>query len=830
MTGLCSLFASQPKRGRVKSFPWILAFAAVFSGAYGQSLIFDLADSSPAKGFTRVFGHGSPGDGRFGVPVCGGYDVDGDGFNDYAFAQFLSDPLGRTDAGVVTLVFGDGRVVETSGGGATRRIEKDTQSPTPDILHIAGGVAFETTGSEIWMDDVNGDGLGDLLIARQNYSPSLTNRARPGAGALTVVFGSSALRDLAGANRGTERNGLDLGSVPSSVSLLTLVGQQGYGRLGIWMRTGDITGDGVADILVGADEEDAPGASITYNSGACYVLRGGSHLSDMPGELVDLAEFGKTTFPEGLKGHVVRLTPPSGSADYHFGGTVQVADLDGNGRAEVLIAATLNRAGASIALPGAPAGTGEGRGGSLDGTLFIIWDENFPPGPWPVDYALSADGQRLDSAGGAAPGDFTRIDGAASNRSFGEEILGGMDFDADGLPELYVGDLAASPLGRVSAGEGTIFYAARGLRGLNFSLDEPPPGVALTRVYGPVRGAISSDTALQGDFDGDGIADLAIGNPHDNPVVSGRTRLSAGSVSVLYGQAGGWPATVDLFPANLPPEDELRLALMIGANGTLGSNTGDTLCYSAASGDIDGNGIPDLVVNEMVGDGFGGAPSDVGNLVIIRGRDLLAQSAPPLTADVGPLLDFGVVDAGAAAILHRVVLTNAGAAAVTLGVPRISHLTGGTGFAIASFCAGTVLAPGSLCEVGLTYTAPALSPEPGEPPVVLGRFEVPTDAGTVRFALRVLRAEAAKASPVLRKDLFADAVALSLESAWGTDYRLQTSEDVVLWTEVADVEGTGARLYFTRSLGTEEGVGPVYYRVLTEPHRRDPDRPRESVR
>ena len=63
---------------------------------------------------------------------------------------------------------------------------------------------------------------------------------------------------------------------------------------------------------------------------------------------------------------------------YHFGATLQLADLDGNDKAELMAAATLNRAGASLDPNG---GTAHGSGGTAHGTLFIAWDDNFT-GDW----------------------------------------------------------------------------------------------------------------------------------------------------------------------------------------------------------------------------------------------------------------------------------------------------------------------------------------------------------------------------------------------------------------------------------------------------------------
>ena len=47
---------------------------------------------------------------------------------------------------------------------------------------------------------------------------------------------------------------------------------------------------------------------------------------------------------------------------------------------------------------------------------------------------------------------------------------------------------------------------------------------------------------------------------------------------------------------------------------------GDVLCYSAASGDMTNDGVIDLIVNEMQGDGS--STEDAGNLLIIDSRIL----------------------------------------------------------------------------------------------------------------------------------------------------------------------------------------------------------------
>jgi hypothetical protein len=215
------------------------------------------------------------------------------------------------------------------------------------------------------------------------------------------------------------------------------------------------------------------------------------------------------------------------------------------------------------------------------------------------------------------------IRGGNRNVKFGEEILGGLDYDGDGEPDLFVGDLVADDTpahNRPTSGAGYVFYDAPLLRGLDFNLDAPPPQVAFSTILGPIAGAIGADTAAHGDFDGDGLGDLAFCSPKGSPL----GRVDAGVVHVLQGRMGGWPLESELVidTAALPPESAVWIAEIRGANGKAGSDNGDILCYSGAAGDVDGDGLEDLLVNEM--EGSGPAGDDVGNLLAIDGTVLFA--------------------------------------------------------------------------------------------------------------------------------------------------------------------------------------------------------------
>ncbi len=741
------------------------------------TLTLDLAALPDGANVTRIFGRGLDDDGVLGVPVSGGLDCDGDGHADVSFAQFRGDPLGRTGAGEVTVVFGDG----TIGGTA------DSAVPQAGILRIAGEQPNESAGSETWIDDVTGDGLGDLLIGRQNYSLEAADRL--GAGGLTILVGNAGWKTHA-----ATLTYLDLGAPPDGLKLITFVGPSDYDRLGIWMRTGDITGDGIADILVGADEVDAAGQNIVDNQGAAFVIRGGPHLLDAP-EIVDLADFGQAAFPASLKGHVAWIDPPSGSVRVHFGATVQVGDLDGNERAEVMVAATLNRSGAGLRLPGAPGGTGQSSGGTIDGSVFIVWDENFPPDPWPENYRFEATNPPV--------GDSTRIDGETTAQAFGEEMLGGMDFSGDGFPDLMVGDLVADPEGRSNAGRGYIFYNAANLRGIHLDINSPPPGIGFTRIDGPVAGAISSDTALQGDFDGDGIGDLGIGNPHD----SFPDRADAGSVHVLYGQPGGWPEFIDLDPANLPDPSAMRIALIQGANGTVGTDRGDILSYSAASGDVNGDGRADLIINEMAGNAISGTPEDVGNLLVVDATSLLPPFEPSLSFSESGPVRFGIAHVENESETRFITITNGSENLVTIAS---LELVGSSSieFAITSDTAETSLDAGATRTIAITYD-PSIAGRSGAGLVL----ETNVDPHPVGLGLSGLAVEESLISPALKFRLVDGQAMMEVKTQLGANYTLIRDAELsgrLLSTPLITVPGTGGTIYLEDS----EPIEPdIYYQV-----------------
>ncbi|NIP94995.1 MAG: hypothetical protein GWO24_16740, partial [Akkermansiaceae bacterium] len=171
---------------------------------------------------------------------------------------------------------------------------------------------------------------------------------------------------------------------------------------------------------------------------------------------------------------------------------------------------------------------------------------------------------------------------------------------------------------------------------------------------------------------------------------------------VLYGQPGGWPASIDLKPGALPAPDEMRIALVRGAKGTSGSDLGDILCYSAASGDIDGDGRLDLIVNEMAGNAVDGT-EDVGNMLVIDATSLLGSFQPSLQAVPAGPVQFGAVQLGSASPVRKVVFTNQRGEPVTINSLVLTGPAAGD-FAVSSDTGETVLGGGDFRIVTVAFS------------------------------------------------------------------------------------------------------------------------------
>jgi hypothetical protein len=494
----------------------------------------------------------------------------------------------------------------------------------PAVLPLSsldGGIGFKLDGEAEndmsgWSvgaaGDVNGDGIDDLIIGAHYADPVGKESGRS-----YVVFGQSggfpatlALSGLAGTN-GFRLDG-------------EAVGDESGSSVG---AAGDINGDGIDDLIVGAPAAAPNGES----SGRSYVVFGRStgfpdvlSLSDLGGgdgfHLDGEAENDFSGVSVGAAGDVngdgiddlfigaVAADPAgslSGRSYVVFGRTtafpvsLALSTLDGSNGFVIDGEAAYDRSGWSISSAGDINGDGiddlvigaflANAVGGFTGSSYVVFgrDAGFPP------VVSLAD---LDGSNGF------QLDGEASGDRFGWSVGDAGDVNGDGFDDVVIGAYGASNfLGRsyVVFGRASPFPANLPLSSLDGSVGFRLDGEATGDNSGyVVDGA--------GDLNGDGIDDLVIGSP------SALTEKGsfAGRSHVVYGRTTGFPAIVPL--ADLDGGDGFKVDGEAGA---------DHAGHSASvAGDLNGDGRDDLVI---------GAPFAANAAAVPTGRSYVVYGRVP---------------------------------------------------------------------------------------------------------------------------------------------------------------------------------------------------------
>jgi FG-GAP repeat/Putative Ig domain len=153
--------------------------------------------------------------------------------------------------------------------------------------------------------DVNGDGRGDVVVG----APQETARGRSGSGSAYVIFGTESPTTVDLAQVGAR--GFRIDGAADGDRLGTAVG-----------GAGDVNGDGLADVVLGAPDADAHGRG---GSGTAFVVFG---RRETPAA-VDLAALGGAGF----------RIDGAAALDNAGAAVAGAGDVNGDGRADVVVGA-----------------------------------------------------------------------------------------------------------------------------------------------------------------------------------------------------------------------------------------------------------------------------------------------------------------------------------------------------------------------------------------------------------------------------------------------------------------------------------------------------------
>ncbi len=436
---------------------------------------------------------------RFGNALAAG-DFNNDGHDDLA----IGAPGDEHDAGSIFVLFGSDDGLRTEGAKhLARRCWQILQlCSQPDALN------FDSTffGNALTTGNVNGDEFTDLIVGVQNYDHldaieisiggQWTFEGFVDVGVLEVFTGGAdGLSDVPYERR-VPYFEYELDSVVGGCSVFPSCSY----RFGASVAAGDINGDGIDDVAVGA-----PGfnSGLVFLSGTVYVMYGSSD---------GLRTDGSQRWDQDSDGI-------GGRAELNdkFGSSLAIGDFDGDLFADL-----------AVGTPNESVGTGLSET-PFAGMVNVLYGTSF---------GLSAERNQTWHQ------DSESIAGSSeSGDSFGFSLSAG-DFSGDGISDLAVGvprenitvdGFLGIDISKTDAGMVNVIYGSPG--GLIATGDQ-----AWHQNRSSIAGAVENFdhfgwSLASGDFDGNGADDLAVGVPGED-INDDIRDWNEGAVNVLYSSPG----------------------------------------------------------------------------------------------------------------------------------------------------------------------------------------------------------------------------------------------------------------------------------------------------
>ncbi len=231
----------------------VIIGAYYYNSGYGAAFVYYGSATGPGTTPNIMLADPVITTGAFGVSVAGAGDVNGDGFGDVIVGSYLSSHLTQVSCGAAYIYHG-------SGTGLTN---------TPAIILFDAGQPYCEFGRCVaGVGDINGDGYSDVAIGAPGWDATLSSITDNGA--VFIHYGSAA-----GINSSYQftiggGTGGSNGYIGSSVA-----------------GAGDLNGDGYSDLIIGApglDVVNSGGLALVFfgsSSGINVNLRDYKHFFNL---------------------------------------------------------------------------------------------------------------------------------------------------------------------------------------------------------------------------------------------------------------------------------------------------------------------------------------------------------------------------------------------------------------------------------------------------------------------------------------------------------------------------------------------------------------------